>query len=110
MVDVQWNAAVSLARLGRDDGEVVLARMLNREYVERNVTRTPAVNAPLDPVSEVMVSGLQAIGALGSIRLRDEVDALSQDDTSLRVREVAMRTLDVLGQRTARPTAAITHQ
>ena len=110
VVDVQWNAAVSLARLGRDDGEVVLARMLNREYVERNVTRTPAVNAPLDPVSEVMISGLQAIGALGSIRLRDEVDALSQDDTSLRVREVAMRTLDVLGQRTARPTAAITHQ
>ena len=45
--DVQWNAAVSLAMLGRDDGEVVLARMLNREYVERNVTRTPALDATL---------------------------------------------------------------
>ena len=103
--DVQWNAAVSLARLGRDDGEVVLARMLNREYVERNVTRTPALDATLDPASEVIVSGLQAVGVLGSTSLRDEVEALSQDDENLRVREVAMRTLEVIGPGTT-PSAA----
>ena len=108
--DVQWNAAVSLARLGRDDGEVVLGRMLNREYVERNVTRTQAVDAALDPVSEVMVSGLQAVGAIGSTSLRDEVEALSKDDESLKVREVAIRTLDVLGQSVGRPAAALNHQ
>ena len=108
--DVQWNAAVSLARLGRDDGEVVLGRMLNREYVERNVTRSPAVDAALDPVSEVMVSGLQAVGAIGLTSLRDEVEALSKDDESLKVREVAMRTLDVLGQSAGRPAAALNHQ
>ena len=108
--DVQWNAAVSLARLGRDDGEVVLGRMLNREYVERNVTRTPAVDAVLDPVSEVMVSGLQAVGAIGSTSLRDEVEALSKGDESLKVREVAMRTLEVLGQSAGRPAAALNHQ
>ena len=106
--DVQWNAAVSLARLGRDDGEVVLARMLDREYVERNVTRTPALDATLDPASEVMVSGLQAVGALGSTSLRDEVEALSQDDKSLKVREVAMRTLEVIGPGTT--PSAVTHQ
>ena len=103
--DVQWNAAVSLARLGRDDGEVVLARMLNREYVERNVTRTPALDATLDPASEVMVSGLQAVGVLGSTSLRDEVETLSQDDENLKVREVAMRTLEVIGPGTT-PSAA----
>jgi len=104
--DVQWNAAVSLARLGRDDGEVVLARMLNREYVERNVTRTPALDATLDPASEVMVSGLQAVGVLGSTSLRDEVEALSHDDESLKVREVAMRTLEVIGPGAMPSTAA----
>ncbi len=104
--DVQWNAAVSLAMLGRDDGEVVLARMLNREYVERNVTRTPALDATLDPASEVMVSGLQAVGVLGSPNLRDEVEALSHDDESLKVREVAMRTLEAIGPgTTASPVA-----
>ena len=108
--DVQWNAAVALARLGHNEGEVVLGRMLNREYVARNVTRTPAVDAALDPVSEVMVSGLQAVGALGATGLRDEVEALSRDDTSLRVREVAMRTLEALGQTTIAPTAAVSQR
>ncbi len=97
VADVQWNAAVSLARHGNPDGEVVLARMLNREYVERNVTRTPAVSAAIDPVSEVMVSGLQAVESLGSGRLRDEIARLSRDDESLRVREMAMRTLEAIG-------------
>ena len=106
--DVQWNAAVSLAMLGRDDGEVVLARMLNREYVERNVTRTPALDATLDPASEVIVSGLQAVGVLGSPNLRDEVEALSHDDESLKVREVAMRTLEAIGPGTTPST--VSHQ
>ena len=97
VADVQWNAAVSLARHGNADGEVVLARMLNREYVQRNVTRTPAIDATIDPVSEVMVSGLQAVEALRSGRLRDEVAQLSRDDESLRVREMAMRTLETIG-------------
>jgi HEAT repeat protein len=106
--DVQWNAAVSLAMLGRNDGEVVLARMLNREYVERNVTRTPALDATLDPASEVMVSGLQAVGVLGSPNLRDEVEALSHDDESLKVREVAMRTLEAIGPGTT--PSPVAHQ
>jgi hypothetical protein len=97
VADVQWNAAVSLARHGNPDGEVVLARMLNREYVERNVTRTTTVDAVIDPVSEVMVSGLQAVEVLGSARLRDEVVRLSLDDESLRVRDMAMRTLQAIG-------------
>ena len=101
--DVQWNAAVALARLGRTDGVTVLARMLDREYVERNVTRTPAVDALLDPVSEVMVSGLQAVGALQAADLRDAVQGLSESDANLRVREVALRTLEVLGRRSPSP-------
>ena len=102
--DVQWNAAVALARLGRTDGVTVLARMLDREYVERNVTRTPAVDTLLDPVSEVMVSGLQAVGALQGAGLRDAVQGLSESDANLKVREVALRTLEELGPSVAEPS------
>ena len=95
--DVQWNAAVALARVGRVDGIQVLGRMLDREYVERNVTRTPEVDADLDPVSEVMVSSLQAVGWLRAIPLRDAVAVLSEGESNLRVREAALRTLELLG-------------
>ena len=108
--DVQWNAAVALARLGEHDGERVLARMLDREYVERTVTRVPTLDATLDPVSEVMVSGLQAVGALRSANLAAKVTELSQDDVSLNVREAAMRTLTLLGPAGTEPSAALRHR
>ena len=94
--DVRWNAAVALARHGRSDGLPVLRQMLDREYVERNVTRTPDLDAELDPVAEVMVSGLQAVGALKTPDLHATVAELSRSDASLRVREMALRTLEIL--------------
>ncbi len=96
--DVQWNAAVALARHGRDEGLTVIRRMLDREYVTRMVTRNASAEAVIDPVSEVIVSGLQAAAALGAGELRPSVEALSESDANLRVREVAMKTLDVLNQ------------
>lgn len=98
--DVQWNAAVALARHGRDDGVTVLRRMLDREYVSRMVTRSAAAEAAIDPVSEVIVSGLQAAATLGAAELRPSVEALSESDANLRVREVAIKTLDVLNKST----------
>lgn len=94
--DVRWNAAVALARHGRSDGLPVLRRMLDREYVESNVTRTADLDAELDPVAEVMVSGLQAVGALKAPELHATVAELSRSDASLRVREMALRTLEFL--------------
>ena len=98
--DVQWNAAVALARHGRDEGVTVIRRMLDREYVSRMVTRNATTEAVIDPVSEVIVSGLQAAATLGASELRPSVEALSESDASLRVREVAMKTLDVFNQST----------
>ena len=100
VADVQWNAAVALARHGNGDGMVIIRRMLDRSYVERMVTRTPASDANIDPVSEVIVSGLQAAAALGASELRSSIEALSESDTNLRVREVALKALDVLNQTT----------
>ena len=95
-VDVQWNAAVALARHGRNDGVSILRRMLDRDYVERMVTRSGAPDSGLDPVSEVIVSSLRAVSALGEVGLREEVRGLSQADASLSVRDVALRALEAL--------------
>jgi len=70
--------------------------MLDRAYVTRMVTRRAGVDDSLDPVSEVIVSGLQAAAALRSADLRQPAAALSESDEHLRVREVAMKTLALL--------------
>ncbi len=100
VADVQWNAAVALARHGNRDGMVIIRRMLDRSYVERMVTRTATSESTIDPVSEVIVSGLQAAASLGASELRSSIEALSETDTNLRVREVALKALDVLNQST----------
>jgi HEAT repeat protein len=95
--DVQWNAAVALARHGRHDGVQVLRRMLDREYVQRTVTRQQQNQDEIDPVSEVMISGLRAVAALKESALSDPVKALSQNDSNLKVRQAALETLKALG-------------
>ncbi len=91
--DVQWNAAVALARHGRHEGVPVLRRMLDRSYVERNVTRQPVQREEVDPVGEVMISGLRAIAALKESTLSGQVRALSTDDQNLKVRQAAIEAL-----------------
>jgi HEAT repeat protein len=91
--DVQWNAAIALARHGRHEGVPVLRRMLDRAYVERNVTRQPQLRDEVDPVGEVMISGLRAIAALKESGLSEQVRSLSTDDQNLKVRQAAIETL-----------------
>jgi hypothetical protein len=91
--DVQWNAAVALARHGRHEGVPVLRRMLDRAYVERNVTRQPQARDEVDPVGEVMISGLRAIAALKEAALSDQVRVLSTDDQNVKVRQAAIEAL-----------------
>ena len=95
--DVQWNAAVSLSRHGDARGVTVLRRMIDRDYVMRQVEPSETV---VDPASEVMISGLRAVAALGAIsvaeNLRAPVSDLAAADTSLKVRQAAMETLEAL--------------
>ena len=64
------------------------------------MTRNPRADADIDPVSEVIVSGLQAAATLGATELRSSIEMLSQEDVNLRVREVALTALDAMNRST----------
>jgi len=93
--DVQWNAAVALARHGDSRGMTVLKRMLDREYVTRQVTASATLP---DPATDVMISGLRAVAALGAESLasgvRAPIEALASADESMKVRQEAMLALE----------------
>jgi HEAT repeat protein len=95
--DVQWNAAVGLARHGDGRGVTVLRRMLDREYVSGQVTPSETL---ADPTSEVMISGLHAVAALGTLSVEENflapVQALAETDESLKVRQAALETIETL--------------
>ena len=58
--DVRWNAAVGLARHGDRQGAGVIRQMIDREYVEHIVTREVRQDQDMDPIADVMISGLRA--------------------------------------------------
>jgi HEAT repeat protein len=91
--DVRWNAAVALARHDSRDGVPVLKQMLDRSYVEHAVNRDVAQNDDLDPVADVMISGLRAAAVLRDDRLRTSVEELSLQDRSMKVRQAALEAL-----------------
>jgi HEAT repeat protein len=95
--DVRWNAAVALARHGSHGGVGVLKQMLDRQYLEQNVKRTARPEDDIDPVADVMISGLQAAAALRDPSLRASVQEISQQDRSLKVRQAALEALKVMG-------------
>jgi HEAT repeat protein len=95
--DVRWNAAIALARHGSHEGVPVLRQMLDRTYVEQAVTREARPEADVDPVSDVMISGLRALAALKEPSLRASIEELSQQDRSLKVRQAALEALKTLG-------------
>jgi HEAT repeat protein len=97
VADVQWNAAVALARHGRREGVPVLRRMLDRDYLERSVKGQVEADTDLDPAGDVMISGLQAAAALREPSLREPVAAISRGDKNLKVRQAALEALKVIG-------------
>jgi HEAT repeat protein len=91
--DVQWNAAVALAEDGIADGVPVLRQMLDRAYVQKTVTRTTPRDASIDPIGDVMISGVRAAARLKAAELHEPVAALSRGDDSLKVRQAALEAL-----------------
>jgi HEAT repeat protein len=99
VADVQWNAAVALARHDDASGLPVLRRMLDRSFVTGAVTAAARADQETDPVSEVMISALRAVAALRETSLRESVGELSRSDQNLRVRQAAIEALKALDGR-----------
>jgi len=97
VADVQWNAAVALARHHRREGVPVLRRMLDRGYLERSVQGKVEADVDVDPVGDIMISGLQAAAVLKEASLREPVEAISRGDKSMKVRQAALEALKVIG-------------
>jgi hypothetical protein len=96
--DVAWNAAIALARHNDRAGVPVLARMIDRPYVEQTVKRQARQDQNVDPVADVMISGVRAAAVLKDPALRATITTLSTQDSSVKVRQAALEALKDMEQ------------
>lgn len=84
--DVQWNAALSLARLGSEKGSAVLTQMLDRDQL-----RTRGLND--SQIEPVMVNAAKGFMLIRSSEIIPLLESISKGDPSLKVRQAALAAL-----------------
>ncbi|MFY9826525.1 MAG: HEAT repeat domain-containing protein [Thermoanaerobaculia bacterium] len=84
VADVRWNAALALARMKSDAGLPVLETMVDR----RLLAQVPDITR--EQQEEAMISGIQALAAVGGAKYRPTFDRLAAADPSLKVRQAAI--------------------
>lgn len=96
--EVQWNAALALARLGSSSGKVVLLNMLDRGFWEKNRVQYQDASETVDrPFSAVeiqnhLMTAIDASAKLEDADLRASISKLAADP-ALPVREAARTAL-----------------
>ena len=86
--NVQWDAAIALAKLGSFSSKDVLLQMLDRQYLEK----FPEVDS--EEASHVMMVTMQASMNLKDPQIEQRILQLSQNDQNLKIRRVALDLLN----------------
>lgn len=86
--NVQWGAAISLAKMNDGSGREILAKLLDRQYL----SQFPEVDG--DEQTNLMISAINASSYLKDPFLFDKVRELSQSDPNMNVRAEAMKVVN----------------
>ena len=89
-MDVAWNAAIALAKLGDDSGRDRIFQMLDREFLGSVVDMTD------EQRSEAMMNAMKGAVLLADASFRPSLAAISEQDPNLKVRQAAYEALDQL--------------
>lgn len=82
--NVQWGAAVSLAKMGDAAGKNVLLNMLDRGYL----SKFPEVDA--DEQNYLLLSAMSAAASLQDVNLEERIAELAQGDVNMAIRSAAL--------------------
>lgn len=85
--NVQWGAAISLAKLGDPSGKNILERLLDRQYL----SAFPEVD--LDEQNHLLVMTVESAASLREQTITDRIRALAQNDENMEVRAAALKYL-----------------
>ena len=97
-VDVRWNTALSLARLGDASGWDTLVKMLERKILVSQHSMSE------EQIEKVMINAAKGLALLGKPESLQILEPISRNDQSLKVRQSAIEAMQYLsGQRKELP-------
>lgn len=85
--NVQWGAAISLARLGNGAGKTILLSLLNREYFNNFEQVDPQEQ------NHLILSAIEASQSLNDRDLLEAITQLSKNDKNMKVRSSALKVI-----------------
>ena len=85
--NVQWGAAISLAKMGSGAGKHIILKMLNRDYL----SSFPEVDR--QEQNYLLLSAIEAASLLDESSLDAQLKRLSTTDRNMKIRAAALETL-----------------
>jgi HEAT repeat protein len=82
--NVQWDAAIALAKMGDASGKDILLRLLDRLYLSR------FSEVDLYEQNHIMLVTIEAAARLNDPELNDVIKKLAHDDQNMNIRQTAM--------------------
>ena len=86
-MDVAWNAAIALAKLGDDSGRDRIFQMLDRKFLSSVADMTE------EQRSEAMMNAMKGAVLLGDPSFQPSLTEISEQDPNLKVRQAAFEAL-----------------
>ncbi len=85
--NVQWGAALSLAKLGDATGKDIIALLLDRNYLSqfKEVDR--------EEQTQIILMAIEAAGVMDTAELKEKLQKLSRQDLSMKARSAALEIL-----------------
>ena len=91
IIDVRWNAALGLARLGDDSGGEILLEMLDRNRLRETYQMNEA------EIERAMVNAAKGLGLIRYPRALSTLQSMSKTDPNLKVRQATLSALEQYG-------------
>ena len=85
--NVQWGAAISLAKMGDSTGKPILLKMLDREYL----SKFPEVD--WQEQNYLLLSAIEAASLLHESELNAQLERLSKTDSNMKIKAAALEKL-----------------
>jgi len=88
--NVQWGAAISLAKMGDASGKDILLKLLDRQYLSQ------FAEVDQNEENNLLIAAIEACGLMNDPDLNEQIKKLSLNDQNMKVRAAALEKINKL--------------
>ena len=92
--NLRWDAAIALLKMGNNKGVPTVEKLLKREYYSQFPSKNDGSGLDEEEVELSLITAINITTIFSDAAFQDELLFLSKNDKSIKIREIALKTID----------------